>query len=185
MCVCIYIYISGVLNARNWFGRARGPEKRPPDASKPRTENGFHVVGSLEAGNTWNPLEFTHENNRTSTIHERLLNLMGGKENALQAPLLTANRFISRPIAKLDFFFYVSQTGGTRRHFLFSPSQGSLEKSHSPGSTVYVQFPFGSRNSAILTAYHTALRPSSLIEPRHPSLKVVRQYETENPRMTT
>ncbi len=33
--------------------------------------------------------------------------------------------------------------------------------------------PYGSRNSAIHNAYHSSLRPSSLFEPRHPSLKVV------------
>ena len=42
-----------------------------------------------------------------------------------------------------------------------------------PESAVYVQVPVGSRNSAIHNAYHTSLRPSSLFEPRHPSLKVV------------
>ena len=42
-----------------------------------------------------------------------------------------------------------------------------------PESAVYVQVPIGSRNSAIHNAYHTSLRPSSLFEPRHPSLKVV------------
>ena len=42
-----------------------------------------------------------------------------------------------------------------------------------PESAVYVQIPIGSRNSAIHNAYHTSLRPSSLFEPRHPSLKVV------------
>ena len=44
-----------------------------------------------------------------------------------------------------------------------------------PESTVYVQIPVGSRNSASRNAYHTSLRPSSLFEPRHPSLKVVRK----------
>ena len=44
-----------------------------------------------------------------------------------------------------------------------------------PESAVYVQIPIGSRNSAIHNAYHTSLRPSSLFEPRHPSLKVVFQ----------
>ena len=38
---------------------------------------------------------------------------------------------------------------------------------------MYVQVPIGSRNPAIHNAYHTSLRPSSLFEPRHPSLKVV------------
>ena len=42
-----------------------------------------------------------------------------------------------------------------------------------PESAVYVQIPVGSRNSASRNAYHTSLRPSSLFEPRHPSLKVV------------
>ena len=47
-----------------------------------------------------------------------------------------------------------------------------------PESTVYVQIPVGSRNSAIHNAYHTSLRPSSLFEPRHPSLKVVIRHST-------
>ena len=42
-----------------------------------------------------------------------------------------------------------------------------------PESAVYVQIPVGSRNSASRNAYHTSLRPSSSIEPRYPSLKVV------------
>ena len=50
-----------------------------------------------------------------------------------------------------------------------------------PESAVYVQIPIGSRNSAIHNAYHTSLRPSSLFEPRHPSLKVVRQIEWKEP----
>ena len=41
------------------------------------------------------------------------------------------------------------------------------------GSATCVQHSIGSRNSAIRNAYHTSLRPSSLFEPRHPSLKVV------------
>ena len=45
-----------------------------------------------------------------------------------------------------------------------------------PESAVYVQIPVGSRNSASRNAYHTSLRPSSLFEPRHPSLKVVRKH---------
>ena len=50
-----------------------------------------------------------------------------------------------------------------------------------PESAVYVQIPVGSRNSASHNAYHTSLRPSSLFEPRHPSLKVVRQVEWKEP----
>ena len=45
-----------------------------------------------------------------------------------------------------------------------------------PESAVYVQIPVGSRNSASRSAYHTSLRPSSLFEPRHPSLKVVSKH---------
>ena len=45
-----------------------------------------------------------------------------------------------------------------------------------PESAVYVQVPVGSRNSASRNAYHTSLRPSSLFEPRHPSLKVVGKH---------
>ncbi len=47
-----------------------------------------------------------------------------------------------------------------------------------PKSAVYVQIPVGSRNSASHNAYHTSLRPSSLFEPRHPSLTVVRKHRT-------
>ena len=43
-----------------------------------------------------------------------------------------------------------------------------------PDSAKCVQRSVGSRNSAIHNAYHTSLRPSSLLEPRHPSLKVVK-----------
>ena len=42
-----------------------------------------------------------------------------------------------------------------------------------PESAGCVQGSIDSRNSAIHNAYHTSLRPSSLFEPRHPSLKVV------------
>ena len=42
-----------------------------------------------------------------------------------------------------------------------------------PERAMYVQGSIDSRNSAIHNAYHTSLRPSSLFEPRHPSLKVV------------
>ena len=42
-----------------------------------------------------------------------------------------------------------------------------------PNSTTRVQSSIDSRNSAIHKGYHTSLRPSSLSEPRHPSLKVV------------
>jgi hypothetical protein len=38
---------------------------------------------------------------------------------------------------------------------------------------VCVQHSIDSRNSAIHGAYRILLRPSSLLEPRHPSLKVV------------
>ena len=41
------------------------------------------------------------------------------------------------------------------------------------GSAVCVQHSIDSRNSAIHEAYRILLRPSSLLEPRHPSLKVV------------
>ena len=38
---------------------------------------------------------------------------------------------------------------------------------------MHVQKSIGSRNSAIHNDYHTSLRPSSMLEPRYPSLKVV------------
>ena len=47
-----------------------------------------------------------------------------------------------------------------------------------PESAVYVQVPIGSRNPAIHNAYHTSLRPSSLFEPRHRSLKVINKKWT-------
>ena len=43
-----------------------------------------------------------------------------------------------------------------------------------PESAMHVQESIGSRNSAIHNDYHTSLRPSSMLEPRYPSLKVVR-----------
>lgn len=44
-----------------------------------------------------------------------------------------------------------------------------------PESAFYVQVPVDSRNSAIHNAYHSSLCPSSLFEPRHSSLKVVKK----------
>lgn len=44
-----------------------------------------------------------------------------------------------------------------------------------PESAFYVQVPIDSRNSAIHNAYHSSLCPSSLFEPRHSSLKVVKE----------
>ena len=38
---------------------------------------------------------------------------------------------------------------------------------------LHVHKPIGSRNSATHNVYHTSLRPSSVFEPRHPSLKVL------------
>ena len=37
---------------------------------------------------------------------------------------------------------------------------------------MHIQVTIDSRNSAIHNAHHTSLRPSSVFEPRHPSLKV-------------
>jgi hypothetical protein len=42
-----------------------------------------------------------------------------------------------------------------------------------PGSATCIQTPAGSRSSAIQNGHHTSLRPSSLPDPRYPSLKVV------------
>ena len=39
-----------------------------------------------------------------------------------------------------------------------------------------VQHSLDSRNSAIRGAYRILLRPSSILEPRHPSLKVVKKW---------
>ena len=44
-----------------------------------------------------------------------------------------------------------------------------------PESAFYVQGSIDSRKSAIHNAYHSSLCPSSLFEPRHSSLKVVRR----------
>ena len=44
-----------------------------------------------------------------------------------------------------------------------------------PQSAGCVQHSIDSRNSAIHGAYRILLRPSSLLEPRHPSIKVVRK----------
>ena len=46
-----------------------------------------------------------------------------------------------------------------------------------PGSAVCVQRSLDSRNSAIHGAYRILLRPSSLLEPRHPSLKIVKGFK--------
>ena len=48
-----------------------------------------------------------------------------------------------------------------------------------PESAVCVQVSIDSRNSAIHSAYRISLRPSSLFEPRHPSLKVVKVWLLE------
>ena len=49
-----------------------------------------------------------------------------------------------------------------------------------PESAVCVQGSIDSRNSAIHSAYRISLRPSSLFEPRHPSLKVVNLWLLRN-----
>ena len=45
--------------------------------------------------------------------------------------------------------------------------------SEKPERATCVQLSIGSLNPAIHNAYHTSLHPSSLLEPRHPSLEVV------------
>ena len=45
-----------------------------------------------------------------------------------------------------------------------------------PDSVGYVQKSDDSRNSAIRIAYRNSLRPSSLAEPRHSSLKFSKSY---------
>ena len=47
-----------------------------------------------------------------------------------------------------------------------------------------VQSSIDSRNSAIHSAYRISLRPSSLPEPRHPSLKVVEVGRSKAPNKT-
>ncbi len=54
-----------------------------------------------------------------------------------------------------------------------------------PESAVYVQVSIDSRNSAIHNAYHSSLRPSSLFEPRHSSLKVVNEKKPIERRQTS
>ena len=49
-----------------------------------------------------------------------------------------------------------------------------------PESAMHVQESIGSRNSAIHNDYHTSLRPSSVLEPRYPSLKVVTHNMSQN-----
>jgi hypothetical protein len=72
---------------------------------------------------------------------------------------------------------------GTQRHMHRSESNTcmripqALKQVYSQGypeSAMHVQESIGSRNSAIHNDYHTSLRPSSMLEPRYPSLKVVR-----------
>ncbi len=46
-----------------------------------------------------------------------------------------------------------------------------------PRSAIYVQISIDSRNSAIHNVYHTLLRSSSMLEPRYPSLKVVKMND--------
>ena len=53
-----------------------------------------------------------------------------------------------------------------------------------PRSAVCVQFPAGSRNSAIHSAYHMSLQPSLLGKPRHPSLKDFRQVKDKEQQST-
>jgi len=45
-----------------------------------------------------------------------------------------------------------------------------------PESAVHVQKSIGSRNFAIHNDYHTSLRPSSILELRYPSLKIVEWF---------
>jgi hypothetical protein len=54
-----------------------------------------------------------------------------------------------------------------------------------PESAMHVQESIGSRNSAIHNDYHTSLRPSSVLEPRYPSLKVVIQNMYQNRKAET
>ena len=54
-----------------------------------------------------------------------------------------------------------------------------------PESAMRVQESIGSRNSAIHNDYHTSLRPSSVLEPRYPSLKVVTYDMSQNRKAKT
>ena len=49
-----------------------------------------------------------------------------------------------------------------------------------PVSITYIQESVGSRNSAIRNAYHNSLRPSSLFEPRHRSLKGMIEKDSDS-----
>ena len=49
---------------------------------------------------------------------------------------------------------------------------------------MYIQIPVDSRNPAIQNAYRTSLRPSSLSEPRHLLLKIVRGVNRGCPQLS-
>eukprot|EP00930_Biecheleria_cincta_P068462 TRINITY_DN558_c0_g1_i10.p2 TRINITY_DN558_c0_g1~~TRINITY_DN558_c0_g1_i10.p2 ORF type:complete len:109 (-),score=13.92 TRINITY_DN558_c0_g1_i10:2399-2725(-) len=70
-----------------------------------------------------------------------------------------------------------------RRHKTCMRVPQALKQAYSQGypeSAMHVQESIGSRNSAIHNDYHTSLRPSSVLEPRYPSLKVVTQNMYQN-----
>ena len=54
-----------------------------------------------------------------------------------------------------------------------TPKQACFQ--NQPERATCVQNTFESRDAAIHNAYHTSLRPSSFFEPRHPSLKELKQ----------
>ena len=70
-----------------------------------------------------------------------------------------------------------TQVSGHRKDHTCMRVPQALKQAYSQGypeSAMHVQESIGSRNSAIHNDYHTSLRPSSMLEPRYPSLKVVR-----------
>ena len=76
-----------------------------------------------------------------------------------------------------------TQVSGHRKDHTCMKVPQALKQAYSQGypeSAMHVQRSIGSRNSAIHNDYHTSLRPSSVLEPRYPSLKVVTQNMYQN-----
>ena len=81
-----------------------------------------------------------------------------------------------------------TQVSGHRKDHTCMRVPQALKQAYSQGypeSAMHVQESIGSRNSAIHNDYHTSLRPSSVLEPRYPSLKVVTQNMYQNRKAKT
>ena len=79
-----------------------------------------------------------------------------------------------------------TQVSGHRKDHTCMKVPQALKQAYSQGypeSAMHVQESIGSRNSAIHNDYHTSLRPSSVLEPRYPSLKVVTQNMYQNKKL--